>query len=608
MQLTLLRKTLATSNWIGLAVHLSLWLTPLQPAHAGAKPNVIIVVADDQGYGDMSCHGNPVLKTPNLDRLHSQSLRFTDFHTSPICSPSRAQLLTGVDAMRSGAFGYTESRELPRRNFPTMADLFAASGYRTGLFGKWHLGENYPYRPEDRGFQEVVRFGGAHIAQTNDYWNNDCFDGHFLHNGKPEQYPGYCGDVWFNEAMRFARDCQKAEKPFFIYLPTNEPHGPVMVPKKYYEPYANGKLRNVTARFFGMLANLDENMGRLDHFLTDSGLRDNTIVIYLSDNGTAGGEVVYNAGMQGSKWSYYEGGHREPCFLRWPAGKLRSPGEIPQLTEVQDIFPTLRDLCGLPVQKEVKFDGVNLAPLLRGEVHDLSPRSLMVQVTTGSEAVKWECAVMADKWRLVHGKELYDTRTDPGQKRDLAGKHPEVMARLRNDYEKWWAELEPQTRAPGIIPIGNDRENPVNLTCYDWFGVEGKGGYRLQDDIRKGSKVNGTWHLDVERAGEYEILLCRWPREINGALTGGVPPYDSVDAEFAEQNRWLKDRKSLPIAQARLRIGAIEKRETVTAADKAISFPVHLEKGPIQMKTWFVDANGKLLCGAYYAYVLRKDP
>jgi arylsulfatase A-like enzyme len=579
---------------------------PEQGEHA-AKPNVIIVLADDQGYGDMSCLGNPALKTPNLDRLHAQSLRLSDFHTSPICSPSRAMLLTGVDAMRSGAFGYAESREIPRREFPTMAELFAANGYRTGLFGKWHLGENYPYRPQDRGFQEIVRFGGAHIAQTNDAWNNDCFDGRFLHNGKLQQYPGFCGDVWFDEAMRFAQECQRKEQPFFIFLPTNAPHGPLMVPDKYYRQYVDGKRGDHTARFLGMLANLDENMGRLERFLSESGLEENTILIYMSDNGTAGGEAIFNAGMKGSKWSYYEGGHREPCFIRWPAGKLRSPGDISELTQIQDILPTLSDLCGLVDPKGATFDGVSLAPLLEGKPQDLSGRNLVVQVTTGSQAKKWECAVMADKWRLINGKELYNIEKDPGQKQDIADKNPEMVERLTKAYEKWWAELEPLSREPAVIPVGNEHENPVHLTCYNWFGVEGKGGYRLQDDIRKGSRVNGAWRLEVEQAGEYEIVLSRWPREIDVPITSGMPSYQSVDIKFAENNNWLPEGKALPITQARMQVGPLERSQAISPTDTTISFTVSLKKGPTKLQTWFDDRTGKPICGAYYVEVRRKN-
>jgi arylsulfatase len=305
----------------------------------------------------------------------------------------------------------------------------------------------------------------------------------------------------------------------------------------------------------------------------------------MSDNGTAGGEVIYNAGMKGSKWSYYDGGHRAPCFIRWPAGKLRSPGDIPELTQIQDILPTLSDLCVLVDRKDAKFDGVSLAPLLEGKPQDLSGRNLVVQVTTGSQAKKWECAVMADKWRLINGKELYNIEKDPGQKQDIADKNPEMVERLTKAYEKWWAELEPLSREPAVIPVGNEHENPVHLT----------------------SRVNGAWRLEVEQAGEYEIVLSRWPREIDVPITSGMPSYQSVDIKFAENNNWLPEGKALPITQARMQVGPLERSQAISPTDTTISFTVSLKKGPTKLQTWFDDRTGKPICGAYYVEVRRKN-
>jgi len=293
---------------------------------AGSRPNVILVLTDDQGYGDLSCHGNPVLKTPNLDRLYAESIRLTDFHVAPMCTPTRGELLSGVDCLRNGAMNVSSGRTPLRRELPTMADLFAEGGYVTGQFGKWHLGDNYPYRPQDRGFQESIWFPSSHIPSAADYWNNDYFDDVYRHNGRREPFQGYCTDVFFSEAVRWMRGCAERKEPFFCYVPLNAAHSPLFVPDKYREPY-RGQPRNV-ASFFGMIANIDENMGKLDVFLRECGLRENTILIFMTDNGGTVGVNVFNAGMRGRKIDLYDGGHRVPCFLRWPAGKLRPAGDV----------------------------------------------------------------------------------------------------------------------------------------------------------------------------------------------------------------------------------------------------------------------------------------
>ena len=306
-------------------------------------PNVIFVLTDDQGYGDLSCHGNPVLKTPHIDKLYDESIRFTDYHVAPMCTPTRGELLTGRYALRNGAYCACSGRTFMRQGLPTMADMFAANGYQTGIFGKWHLGDNYPHRPRDRGFGRAVYHLGWGITSTPDYWNNDYFDDYFRDDGVLKQFPGYCTDVWFAEATKWIRQCQTNGQPFFAYISTNAPHGPFFAPEKYKQPYKH--LDRDTAGFFAMIANLDDNMARLDKMLEETGLRDNTILIFMTDNGGTGGIKVYNAGMRGAKASLYEGGHRVPFFIRYPDGGFRSPGDVPALTHAIDVLPTLIDLC-----------------------------------------------------------------------------------------------------------------------------------------------------------------------------------------------------------------------------------------------------------------------
>lgn len=361
--------------FLSLPLLLGLIAGPLAAAEPASRPNVIIVLSDDQGYGDFSCHGNPVLKTPNLDKLYSQSVRLTDYHVAPMCTPTRGQLMTGMDCLHNGASSVSAGRSMVRRGIPTMADIFSGSGYKTALFGKWHLGDSYPNLPNYRGFQEAVYHLGWGITSMADTWENDCFDGRFFHNGKLQQFKGYCTDVWFNLGLSWMKERSARKEPFFLYLPTNAPHAPHWVPEKYKAAY-KGK---GPAGFFGMIANLDENMGRLEAFLTDSGLRDNTIVIYFNDNGGTAGVRIFNAGMRGNKTMYYDGGHRAACFLRWPAGKFGQPRDIDNVTQVQDLLPTLVDLCGLEKPKTAQFDGLSLAGLLRGTQPSLPDRMLVVQ-------------------------------------------------------------------------------------------------------------------------------------------------------------------------------------------------------------------------------------
>jgi arylsulfatase len=571
----------------GLTLALGSGLPAAEPGRP-RRPNVIVFLTDDNGYGDLACLGNPVLHTPNFDRLHGESVRLTDFHVAPMCSPTRGQLMTGLDALHSGATSVCAGRSFMRRGTPTMAELFAAGGYRTAHFGKWHLGDSYPNLPHQRGFEETVYHLGWGITSMADLWENDCFDGRFRHNGVLQQYKGYCTDVWFDLAMDWIK--QRRDKPFFVYLPTNAAHAPCWVPEKYKKPY-EGK---GPAGFFGMIANLDENLGRLDAFLRANGLWDDTILVYMNDNGGTAGVPVYNAGMRGHKTEYYEGGHRAACFVRWPAGGLRKPCDLDPLTEVQDVLPTLVDLCGLPTPHKTRFDGTSLAGLLRGTTDGLIDRVLVVQY--GQPPARGDAAVMWDKWRLVKDRELYDLRADPGQAHDVAAGHPDVVRKLDDHYQAWWAAAALALDDFSPISIGAARENPVTLTAADWADVYCDN----MNNLRAGLNRNGPWHLLVEQDGTYEIELCRWPREADAAIAAGVPAFRAVDGG-------LPPGKALPIVKAWLKLGDVDESKPVGPEDRGVTFTLPLKGGTrARLQTWFYDAGGKELCGAYFAYVLRK--
>jgi arylsulfatase len=581
-------------------------LAPLVYPAAGARadqpappPNVLVILVDDAGYGDYSCHGNPVVKTPNIDRLHEESIRLSDFHVAPMCTPTRSQLMTGMDCLRNGASAVWTSRMLLRAEIPTAADIFAAGGYRTGQFGKWHLGDNYPYRPQDRGFQDVVYFHLANIGMGGDYWCNDYFDPWLRRDdGKPVQFQGYSTDILFDEAMHWMGTAQG--KPFFCYLPLDLVHNPLLVPQQYRDRYRDQKPE--VASFFGMVAKVDENMGRLDAFLRTTDLVANTIVIFLNDNGGTVGVPIWNAGMRGSKMEYYEGGHRSPCFIRWPAGKLRPPGDVGGLTEVQDILPTLVDLCGLKKTRVAKFDGVSLASMLRGQSNEPPDRTLVVSYRhPGRPLTKEQSAVMWRRWRLVGYEELYDLATDFAQEKNVIAEHPKTAARLRAAYDQWWRGVEPHYRVRSAIVVGDEHENPTTLTPAARFDQANP----VSQAIRLATSPIEPWLVEIARPGEYEIVLRRWPEEAATAITAGVPPWQSQDTGSGFE---LPAGKALPIRRASLRIGDFAQQKVVGDTDKSVAFHVALKPGRTMLHATFLDADGKELCAAYFVSVRLSRP
>lgn len=580
---------------------------PAADQPAPPPPNILVVVADDQGYGELSCHGNPVLPTPHLDRLHAASVRLTDFHVAPMCTPTRGQLLTGVDALRNLAMNVSSGRTLLRRDLPTMADLFGRAGYATGLFGKWHLGDNYPYRPQDRGFHESLWYPSSHIGSAPDFWDNDYFDDTYWHNGRRRPVTGYTTDVFFREAMRWMREQAQARQRFLCYLPTAAPHGPHFVPARDREtmaalvaraglPKLAPAAREQLTRYLAMIANLDENMGRLDAFLRETGLRDNTVVVFLTDNGSTFGPRYFNAGMKGGKVTLWEGGHRVPCFIRWPAGSLRPTGDVPGLTQVQDLLPTLLDLAGVKAPATAKFDGISLAGVLRGTSEPPAGRTLVVQFSRMNQPAPppGDACVLWQRWRLVQDKELYDLATDPAQERNVIAEHPAIAAQLRAHYASWWEAVAPRLPEPQRVTIGHDADPFSQLSPCEWRDVFFDQGAQ----VRRGERKNGTWFLEVARSGEYEFELRRWPRERDLALRAGLPAQPNTDGEFPAG-------VSLPIAGAGLKIAGIDHTVNVAGDAAAATFRVPLRAGPAELHTSFVDDTGREISGAYYVYARR---
>jgi arylsulfatase A-like enzyme len=440
--------------------------TPAAGSLAGARPNIVLVMTDDQGYGDLACHGHPFLKTPHLDALHAQSTRLTDFHVSPTCSPTRSALMSGRLPFRNGVTHTILERERMALDAVTIADILHDAGYATGIFGKWHLGDEDAYQPGVRGFSEVFIHGGGGIGQAYPgscadappNAGNNKRDGYMgpviRHNGTFVKTNGYCTDVFFDQATQWidAQAQAQAKEPFFAYISTNAPHGPYICPASYQERYAQLAATASKAAFCGMVTNIDDNIGRLRAHLQAKGLADNTLFIFMTDNGSAGG--IYNAGLKGSKGSLHEGGTRVPAFWYWP-GHLEAGREIDTLTRHVDVLPTLAAIGGAEMPGEL--DGRSLLPLLADSSKPWPDRMTFFHGgrwgKPGMEG-RWggdgpasmrhkRFAVRNERWRLVGTGELYDVLADPQQQHNVIEDHRDVAAGLQQAYERWWDDMQP---------------------------------------------------------------------------------------------------------------------------------------------------------------------
>jgi arylsulfatase A-like enzyme len=461
------------------------------------RPNVVLIITDDQGYGDFHCHGNDSIHTPNLDRLHDESVWFTQCYVSPVCSPTRSSLMTGRYNYRTGIVDTFQGRSMMYPDEVTIAEMLSRHGYHTGIFGKWHLGDNYPMRPIDQGFEEALVHKGGGLCQPSEPTNNSYFDPILQHNGAPEKRKGYCTDIFGNAATEFIR--QHAAEPFFVYLAFNAPHAPLLVSEAYSNPYRAMGLDENTAKTYGMITNLDENVGRVLDTLQKLGLAENTLVVFLTDNGAAiaDGERRYDAGLRGVKGTVYDGGIHVPCFVRWP-GTLRPGREIDRIVAHIDLFPTLLEACRAPAPRGVRLDGRSLMPLLVGENAAWPDRTLYFQWHRGDAPELYRnCAARSQRYKLVNGKELYDMAADPAEKNDVSREHPDIVAVMRKGCEEWLRDVS-GTRGydPPRIYLGTRHENPSVLTRQDWRGAES-----WHDGCV------GHWEVKVARSGAYDILL-----------------------------------------------------------------------------------------------------
>lgn len=490
------------------------------PAEQTSSPNIILILTDDQGMDDVGFCGNPILHTPRLDDLAAQSTQLTRFYTSPVCSPTRASLMTGRYHFRTGVIDTADGRSNIRAEETTIAAFLHERDYRTGIFGKWHLGDNAPSRPMDKGFDEsIVLVGGMLGAAYNPLGGASYFDPILVQNGTEKRFIGYITDILTDQALDFIERHQK--QPFFLYLAYNAPHHPLSAPERYIAPYRNRGLSDETSRFYGMISNVDHNVGRLLDQLDALSLTQNTIVIFMSDNGTSSLLMAndrYQSGLRGRKTSVYENGIRVPFCIRWP-NHIEAGRKLDTLAAHIDILPTLLDACGAvaPVQckTQASLDGVSLWPLLAGHIDKMPARKLFLQWHRGDRPILFRNAtVVTDKYKLVQpvGRkpseeseptrfELYNLADDMFEQKNISTKHTDIANSLKNDLQAWFASMglsESHSNDYKLsIPIaGTLYENPLHLTRQDWHGA-----------VDLNDTAQGSWLLDIKRDGHYEVTL-----------------------------------------------------------------------------------------------------
>ncbi|MBK1880171.1 arylsulfatase [Pelagicoccus mobilis] len=568
----------------------------LSIAATAAAPNVVIVITDDQGYGNLSAVGHPILKTPHIDALYDRGVRFTDYHVDPTCAPTRSALLTGRYSDRVGVWHTVIGRHQLRPREVTLAEVFRDNGYATGIFGKWHLGDLYPFRPQDRGFEDRVVHAAGGVGQGPDFWGNDYFDDVYDTNDGLKQYQGFCTDVFFDESIKFMKEQASKGKPFFTYVSTNAPHGPYWAKDSDHDRFKgmkhNGKPLGVdTEKYYAMIENIDDNFGKLVKFLKKEGLYENTILVFTSDNGAVtSGQKVFNGGLKGGKNTNWDGGHQVPWIMQWPAGKVEGGKDLDRVTAHIDIMPTLIDICKLDAPK-IEFDGKSLKPLLKNVNAKWPSRRIVVESQRVYDPIKYRnFAVLSDKWRLVGKDKLFDARGgDRGQENDVASKNPEAMQSMLDSYEEFWADVSREHHLVTSPEVGADASNPAVLNSHDWTTVGFWHQNHIRDPFKQKAEPFGSWVMDVTKSGWYQISVRRWAAEADVAITEAYvgQAVEAATASLEIQGKTLKAK--------------------VAPGAKEVTFRVKLKKGPAELKATFYNSQKEATVSPFYAYVLRED-
>lgn len=604
------------NNYSNLSIFTILFalLPSCQTEKTESRPNVIIIITDDQGYGDIAAHGNPVIRTPNLDRLYEESVRFTNFHTDPTCSPSRAALLTGRFSRRVNVWHTIMGGNFLPQEEITLAEVFKNAGYNTAIFGKWHLGGSYPFRPVDQGFETWVGQGDGGTGATDDYWYNDRVNDMYLVNEEWQAIKGYGPDVFFNEAIEYINK-QENDNPFFVYLSNYVPHNPLTLPDTSWVEKYRGKVPLKTAYYYAGIERVDHNIGLLREAIDKKGILENTILIFMSDNGGTYGIEIFNAGMRGGKGTIYEGGHRVPFYFRWPAGGINKGKDINTLAAHVDVFPTLVDLCNIRLKDSMHFDGHSLKGLLYHNKWDLKDRSLVIEVQRDLTPEKFnKSVVFKDNWRLVNGNELYNLSADPGQNNDISERYPDTVQELIRLYDNYYTSVTNEVKHSKAPIVGSDMEKETLLTGADWTPLDERLTPWNQHHISSGYKQEGYWDIRVEKSGNYRMEISRWPREAGWAIYEAMKPRDTIDAfelgtgrKYSIYNYNNEFYPALNVGKIRLNVDGITTIKDVSPGDKSIVFTMDMNKGKHQVKADFLDQNENVVTGAYFVIVSKTD-
>ena len=481
----------------------------IAPAAFG-QPNIVLIVTDDQGWWDIGSHGNRDIETPNLDRLASESVELTHFYVQPVCAPTRAGLMTGRHYLRTGLYNTRFGGDTLHPGEVTVADELRTAGYRTGIFGKWHLGEYRRFHPQQRGFEEAIFFSAGHAER---YWEPDAL----LRNGEPVRARGHITDVLTDAASTFVRS--RIDRPFFLFLAYNVPHSPLLVSDALHEKYRAKGIDSRDARIYGLVEQCDEAIGRLLRVIDAEGLRDDTVVLFMSDNG--GVSRHFRAGLRGGKGSVYEGGVRSPFYARWP-GRFEAGRKTRARGSHLDLYPTLLEIAGVNVPPDRNLDGRSLLPVLTAK-SEKGPHERLFHIWdrhAPSIGSRW--AVAGPRYKLV-GEELYDLENDPGEEHDIADEKPEVAAAMRREFGDWLAEVtEGQTFEPVPIPVGDSLEDPVDLLP-SWARHKGRHASVTQPYHRDPAPPSALGDRPVEEATVYTFGAYYWD-----TIEGWSEPGESV--------------------------------------------------------------------------------
>jgi arylsulfatase A-like enzyme len=583
-------------HFLHLAFLFQLGLQSTCIAQQATKPNIIVIMTDDQGYGDFGFTGNPYVKTPHLDRLAKNSVSLTNFHTSPVCAPTRASLLTGRYALRTGIHDTYNNGSIMATEEVTLAEILLAQGYTTGMVGKWHLGDNYPYRPSDQGFLYSLMHAGGGIGQPADIMENlertdsAYFDPVLLENDVKVKKRGYCTDVFTDQALKFVQE--NKSKPFFLYVSYNAAHTPLQLPEKYEELYQDLKFDGAfdkqadkawskmsekdkadARKVYGMVTNIDDNVGRLLTELQKQKLDNNTIIIFLTDNGNE--QLRFNTGFRGLKSSVYEGGSRVP-FLISGAGIPKEARTISTFTAHVDVLPTLLDMLKLPIPKDVKSDGFSFYPQLLGKKKERPNRLFYSSWNRGWPEPYRNAALYRGDYKLVainaheerpESFELYHLPSDPFEAKNLSSSHPELVSLLKQKMDSLYTEI---TSSPYLSPrrlvIGSDKENPATLSRSDWSAAS---LFNWRSD-----QATGYWTIYIEQDGYYHF------KPISMAP---LPAGTRVTVRFDQFQRSL-------LTQQETRFPAVKN--------------IYLKKGNYNLETWFENSKG-IASGPFYLEAWR---